>query len=64
LQKDKRLAYDKAWEIAMRLPMVWESDLKHWMETWAKEGWLGVEGLKGKARKPQRDEHHFLVWKP
>jgi three-Cys-motif partner protein len=63
LEKDKRLAYDKGWEIAMRLPMVWESDLKNWIESWVEGGRVVIEGLKGKARRPRRGEGHSLVWK-
>jgi hypothetical protein len=63
LEKDKRVRYDKAWEIAMRLPMVWESDLKDWIDVWKMAGLLAIEGLRGRARKPQRDEGHMLLWK-
>jgi len=32
LQSRRRLPYDDAWMLALCEPMVWESDLKEWIE--------------------------------
>jgi len=63
LEKDKEVPYDRAWAVAMRLPMVWESDLKLWIEAWETKGRIGIEGLRGKARVPKRGAGLVLVWK-
>ena len=63
LIKDRRrVDYGEAWESTLAMPLVWESDLKDWIEVWQKQGILQIEGLQGRERVPKRDHSHFLVW--
>jgi three-Cys-motif partner protein len=58
----QRISYNDAWEATLGTPLVWESDLKEWIEGWQEQGSLKVEGLQGRERVPKRDRPHFLVW--
>lgn len=62
LQGESRIAYDDAWSLALKEPLVWESDLKKWIAEWKKAGMVVVEGLKPKQRVPQLGEKHSLIW--
>lgn len=55
------LDYDTAWFVAAARPLVCEGDVKDWIEEWANQGLLKVEGLKPRARRPQCGEGHRLV---
>jgi three-Cys-motif partner protein len=61
LEAKSRMAYRDVWRIALSQPLVWERDLKGWLEEWRKEGVLTIEGL-GQKRVPNREFPHFLVW--
>jgi hypothetical protein len=50
-----------AWDAAMRLPLVWESDLKEWITALKDRGRITIDGLKPRAKVPQRDQGHVLV---
>jgi len=63
LQARGRLLYDEAWLLALSEPMVWETDLKVWMEQWCDEGKLEVMGMKPRQRVPHKGQGNFLVWK-
>lgn len=52
-----RLAYDDAWNLWLRFPMVWESDLKDWI----KNSRVRVEGMAARDRVPKRRSGHVLV---
>jgi hypothetical protein len=62
LQKMHKVTYDKAWVLALKEPLVWESDLKDWIKDWSKKGLLTIQGLKGKQKVPKFGEDHWLVW--
>lgn len=62
LQDESQVAYDDAWSLALKEPLVWESDLKNWIAEWKKSGMIAVEGLRQKQRIPQFGEKHSLVW--
>jgi hypothetical protein len=62
LQQSDRLLYDDAWAQALEFPLVWESDLKGWIEGWQQQGVLRLEGLQGRERVPKREHSHFLRW--
>lgn len=61
LQSSQRIAYDKVWALALREPLVWESDLKDWIKEWDKD--LTVEGLIGGKKVPKFGENHWLIWR-
>jgi three-Cys-motif partner protein len=63
LRSNRRLAYDKAWIVALSEPMTWESDLKEWIEEWKREGRLEIQGMQPRQRVPRRGEDNYLVWK-
>jgi hypothetical protein len=56
LQTRRRLLYDDAWMAALAEPMVWESDLKEWIDEWQGQGMLEVTGMQRRQRKPHRGE--------
>jgi three-Cys-motif partner protein len=60
LQASQRVSYDKVWALALREPLVWESDLKDWIKEWDKD--LTVEGLIGGKKVPKFGENHWLLW--
>lgn len=59
LRQLKRVSYDQTWALALRWPLVWESDLKDWIKNTPS---IRVEGLKPRERVPALGESHFLVW--
>ncbi len=64
LRKHTNISYDDAWVAALRLPLVWESDLKEWIKDWQAEGKLRLDGLAAGKRTPKRGDGHMLVWLP
>lgn len=60
IRTQDRLAYDAAWVLALSHPLVWERDLKGWIQEWSQH-WLKVEGLVDKERVPKRGKGHVLV---
>lgn len=56
------LPYDEAWTIAMQFPLVWERDLKDWVETWDEEGKIRMIGMVD-GQKPQRKKNVVLACK-
>ena len=63
LKSKSRLLYDDAWTLALSKPVVWESDLKQWIEDWKQAGHLEVAGMKPRQRMPHRNEQNYLIWK-
>ena len=62
LRSKGRVKYDDAWDAALQEPLVWESDLKEWIEHWKKGGKLRIEGLKARQKIPRRGNGHYLIW--
>jgi hypothetical protein len=62
LQSQERVAYDDVWDSTLTKPLVWESDLKDWIEQWVKDRQVRIEGLKPRERTPKREHGHYLVW--
>jgi three-Cys-motif partner protein len=60
LKSRKTVRYDDAWELAVTLPLVWESDLKHWLHDWSAH--IRIEGMEPLQRVPQREAGNRLVW--
>jgi hypothetical protein len=63
LQAQRKILYDDAWTIALHEPMVWESDLKDWINKWAGAGQLEVVGMRDRQRVPHRHEQNYLLLK-
>lgn len=62
LEARERISYDELEEVALTMPLTWQSDLKAWLKDWKNQGLLRIEGLAPRASVPQRDRHHFIVW--
>ena len=62
LRNRGQVSYDVVWSAALRSPLVWESDLKSWIQAWQKQEEVRVDGLEGRQRVPNRDRSHVLVW--
>jgi three-Cys-motif partner protein len=62
LRSIRKVSYDEVWATALSRPLVWESDLKGWIDEWKKAGSLDVEGL-GNEKSPKVGKRHFLMWK-
>lgn len=62
LESRLRVPYDEAWATALVRPLVWESDLKEWIQGWVRDERLRIEGLTGRERSPKREKDHILVW--
>lgn len=56
----KTVLYDDVWELALTVPLVWESDLKQWLRDW--RGDVRTEGMQPGQRVPKRDVGNRLVW--
>jgi three-Cys-motif partner protein len=63
LKSNCQLLYDDAWTLALSEPMVWESDLKQWIEEWKNEERLEIVGLQPRQRVPRRSKEIYLNWK-
>lgn len=62
LRKHASIPYDDAWITALRMPLVWESDLKEWIKDWKTDGTIRLDGLAAGRKVPKRDDGHTLVW--
>jgi three-Cys-motif partner protein len=61
LKSRNRLPYEDAWDLALAFPLVWESDVKAWIEAWRRAGTLRIEGLKPRQRVPKLKSKHVLA---
>lgn len=64
LRNQTRVPYNDAWAAALRMPLVWESDLKEWIKVWRANGTIRLDGLAEGKRSPKRGDGHTLVWQP
>jgi three-Cys-motif partner protein len=64
LEARGRIPYDEAWASALCGPLVWEADLKSWIQEWRGEGKLDIEGMQPRQRVPKRKSANVLVWRP
>lgn len=61
LTSKKCVPYDDAWALALRWPMVWESDLKLWIEGWLADATLReISGMSARQRVPKRKAGNVL----
>lgn len=52
--------YDQLWETALTYPLVWENDLREWLEEWRKNGSIRFEGVKPRERTLKCGKGHFI----
>ena len=57
-----RVSYERAWDLALAHPLVWDADLKEWIVDWKAEGLLTIEGMRSRQRVPKLDEGNHLLW--
>lgn len=62
LKRELNVPYEQAWWCALRHPMVWESDLKCWVQAWSKDGLLNIGKLGARERVPKLGKSHELTW--
>ncbi len=62
LRSQHSTPYDEIWTMVMTHPLVWDSDVKQWIECYRKEGILEIEGLSERGRVPKLGENHLLIW--
>jgi hypothetical protein len=62
LQSEKRVPYEDAWDTALSFPLVWDCDLKDWVQEWSAEELLTVDGMTKGQRVPRLGKNNFLVW--
>lgn len=62
IQLKKKVNYDDVWGIALQEPLVWENDLKEWINEWSKKYFLSVEGLKSSRHALKQGQGHSIVW--
>jgi len=62
MQAQPKVAYDDAWDSALTDPLVWESDLKTWIDEWRTEGLVRIPELVGRESVAKRGKSHMLVW--
>jgi three-Cys-motif partner protein len=62
LQATPRVPYEKVWDLALSSPLVWDSDVKDWIQEWRSSGSLRIDGMKPRQRVPKLEESNVLVW--
>ena len=62
IQARNHVPYDEVWISALSLPLVWECDLKEWIDDWKQNGDLQVEGMAPRQRVPRLKQNNVLVW--
>lgn len=61
LRRGLAVSYDELWREALARPLVWESDLKAWINQWQESGHVLVHGLAVRERVPKRNHNHTVV---
>ena len=61
LETHAQLLYEDAWDLALAFPLVWECDLKTWIQAWEKAGMLKIDGITAQ-RVPKLKANNTLVW--
>ena len=60
IKSKRRLCYIEIWNEAMKIPLIWESDVKDWIENWHEEGIILIHDLRPRARRPNKEENHII----
>ncbi len=63
LEAQRSVAYETIWDLALSLPLVWESDVKDWLKEWRTQDLARVEGLRPGQRVPKLDQGITIIWK-
>jgi hypothetical protein len=56
--------YEEVWDLALSAPLVWECDVKEWIQGWKKEGRLTLQGMGPREKVPKLGKNHVLSWRP
>lgn len=62
LKSYRRIAFDEFEGFALSMPMTWKTDVKEWLNEWRSQELVAFEGLAPRARIPQRNSDHYVVW--
>lgn len=65
LRARQSVSYDDAWELALSFPLTWESDLKEWLDKWAKQIYgehVEFAGMSPGQRVPRYGKGNDLLW--
>jgi three-Cys-motif partner protein len=62
LEKGRNVPYEVVWRMALGYPLVWERDLREWVEDWKSAGKLVIPTHTGRQRAPmiERDELEWI----
>jgi len=61
INSGRHVAYDQLWLLALRFPMVWESDLRGWLRDWRDNGAISWQGLAPRGRELIRGKRHVVA---
>jgi hypothetical protein len=56
-----RVLYDRLLELALAIPLVWESDLKSYLGDQISSGKLRYEGFEPRQKVPREGANNFVV---
>ncbi len=59
----QQVPYDEIWLAALSFPMVWETDLRQWLDEWRNQELIELQGLKPKERTAKRGKGHSVLRK-
>lgn len=62
LQTTGEVPYDDCWAEALQYSAVYQSDLRSWIDAWAKDGILSVKGRRSPSELLKRGYGHLLVY--
>ncbi len=59
----QHVLYDEIWLTALSFPMVWERDLRQWLDGWFKQGMIELRGLRQQEKTVKRGKGHLVIRK-
>ena len=59
-QARTHVPYDEIWDAAMAFPLVWDCDVKDWIEQWERQRIIQLHGLNPRQRVPQWEKGHVV----
>lgn len=59
--ENQSVLYDDLWSAAMRVPMVWQDDLKDWIKEWKDSSQIKIDGLAPRERVPKLNKNHRIA---